>query len=572
MPQQEGTSAFEHLTKNIFARIGTVATGVAGVATALHQLTHDITLTLEGLVLAIAIVACAFVLVWRHKKVEGDKEIVVFFYAKVPRLIAGALLLVAALFAIAYGVLVANLVIEREQLEKELAAIPFLTLTPHPTATPMPGAQQTATASARAAWSLILSDSFSSNANGWRFLGHSDFGTGNANRTIANGKYRFEVNSTTARISALDTPNLRSVSDMFVSTDAQRTVGPTSFGYGIYARLSADRQNAYLFYVTDDRDAVLLSLIDGKTIQLAHLSQVIAIKPGEVNRLGIVAQGSHLEAFVNDQLVTSIDDTRHKEGNAGFWVGNVDPGTQGVVEFSNLQVRTPAAPVTQAQATSIPPATATSTLLSPQTVTEQARINVTATALAQPTATKPAILAAVDALITNAKIAYAAGEGSTGGRAGGVVRCFNSGVSLRNFVAEAKLFNPADPKVNTWDYGFILREVGRNRQYWLVVNWDGTFRLFYPTLNPDGSRLGEVNYTRGSIKNWDASPTGSNQLRVVVNDKLGYFFVNNEFVSTLDVSEKNDQGNVGLCTAAYTPDDFSGLAVRFKDFIISSLP
>jgi len=165
MPQEEGTSAFEHLTKNVLARLGTVVTGVGAVATALYQLSHDIALTVEGLVLAIAIVACAFVVAWRTKKVQGDKEVVVFFYAKIPRLIAGGILLVAVLFAVTYGILIANLVIERDREAKELAALPFLTLTPHPTATPVPGAQQTATASARTAWPLILSDSFTSNAS-----------------------------------------------------------------------------------------------------------------------------------------------------------------------------------------------------------------------------------------------------------------------------------------------------------------------------------------------------------------------------------------------------------------------
>jgi hypothetical protein len=337
MHQQEKPSAFEQLTKNVIARIGTVVTGIAAVATALHQLTHDIVLTAEGLVLVMAIISCAFVVLWRLTKVEEDKKVHVPFFPKAQRLIAGAVLVVAIVLVVPYVWQVSNIVIQREQQEKELAAIPFLTLTPHPTSTQVPGAKQTATAVARSAWSLIFSDAFTLDRGNWRVVSTA---AGTIARTIANGKYRVEMKASDVAEGSSHLATMRGVGTFYATVDAQRVTGPSSVGYGLLFR-SEELGNYYEFLVSDDQVVLVRAFTDTKPIVLARVDQVSAIKPGAVNRLAIVAQGAHFELFINDQLITTLDDTKYKEGSVGLRVFSLKLTEDAVLEFSNFQVRAP---------------------------------------------------------------------------------------------------------------------------------------------------------------------------------------------------------------------------------------
>lgn len=362
MQGQEPTSGFEHLAKNVFARVGSIVTGIAAVATALYQLGRDIALTLEGLLIVLAIVSSTFVVTWRSSKVVDDKKVSTPFFPKKRRIIAAVVLVLGIALAIPYGIQVANIVIKRDQQEKQLEAIQLSALTPQPTATatatatvtftPPPGAPLTAIAQSaqatvlsRGAWPIVLSDSFSSNFNGWPSGSSTvNLELGSATRSIANGKYRIELKGN-RRYIQLSTPNayLRLLSDFYATADVQRTSGPTTADIGLAFRMdpTVNVSNYYVFTLNDNRSLIVQSTIEGKGTQLARLDQIAAVKPGAVNRLGVVGQGSHFDILINDQLITSFDDSRYKEGRIAIWTGVMNAGEEAVFEVTNFQVRTP---------------------------------------------------------------------------------------------------------------------------------------------------------------------------------------------------------------------------------------
>lgn len=232
-----------------------------------------------------------------------------------------------------------------------------------------------------------------------------------------------------------------------------------------------------------------------------------------------------------------------------------------------------ATPNSGATATANAEANATAQALSTATAqaaaarTRLAEITATAQAVsAQSTATAQSVLAAVDSLTKQANIVLASADGTLPFRGEGLVPAVIANQSLRNLVAEARFFNPADCTVNPWDYGFAFRNA-RFQDYRLIVDCKGAWRFaLSDTTGREGYRSG------GSLKNFDGSPTGANHLRVVVKDNLAFFFANGEFVSMLDVSERDVPGPVFIGSGWTTRTKFPGMAPRYRDLAVSSLP
>ena len=136
---------------------------------------------------------------------------------------------------------------------------------------------------------------------------------------------------------------------------------------------------------------------------------------------------------------------------------------------------------------------------------------------------------------------------------------------------EVRFLNPADPKIHPWDYGFGFREGGRNEQYRLFFNSDSTWWLALPIQNL-ADRVEVKTIASGTLKNLDVSANGSTHFRLVVNDKLAFLFVNGEYVTAMDVSDRNQEGRLFLGTNFVIGHDFPGLVVNFQECSVWGLP
>ncbi len=181
-----------------------------------------------------------------------------------------------------------------------------------------------------------------------------------------------------------------------------------------------------------------------------------------------------------------------------------------------------------------------------------------------------AIATTVNAATQSAKRIFLAQEGTINGE-DTTIEKFHSNTQVRNFVTEAWFYNPADRAIHAWDYGFGFRDSGSTAQYRLIVESDGDWRLIMPTQAKADAVDAKV-ITRGTLKNLDVSANGANDLRLIVQDKTAFFFVNDVFVATLDVSEKNSAGEVWLSTGFTLRTTFPGLVTRIKNFSVAELP
>ena len=240
-----------------------------------------------------------------------------------------------------------------------------------------------------------------------------------------------------------------------------------------------------------------------------------------------------------------------------------------------------------AQATQTAQAQATATAIAQATQTAQAQANATAnaqatqtaqaqanaTTSANATATAQAAITAVNALARLAGPPVVVPDGRLDcvilGKIGESGR---TSVSPRNFIAEAQFFNPTDSSTHAWDIGFFFRHTGGNNQYRLVVVSDKQWSLSNAVGSTADGNPDLKTVTQGTVTNLNVSKDGTNQIELVVNDRVAYFFLNGMYVSTLDVSGRNTAGPIYVGSGFTDRALFPGCSTPYKNFIVRALP
>lgn len=134
-------------------------------------------------------------------------------------------------------------------------------------------------------------------------------------------------------------------------------------------------------------------------------------------------------------------------------------------------------------------------------------------------------------------------------------------VFIDNMVVEATFVNPYSAASNRWDYGFILRDSGPGSPAVHIVVMGSRRWSVLAGDEPPRDVIGG-----GTLGTFDTSAAGRNHLRVVAIDERGWLFVNDEFVSTLDLSAVTGAGDVAVITGAFEGNMVAGAVTRFEDF------
>ena len=114
----------------------------------------------------------------------------------------------------------------------------------------------------------------------------------------------------------------------------------------------------------------------------------------------------------------------------------------------------------------------------------------------------------------------------------------SSGVRTQDFVAEVEFVNPQG---RNWDYGFIARNPQFNRLEVIGVTDDQWW--FHRTRDVGDTEYSSV--SSGYLSNsglglW----SGPNRLLLIAIEESGWFFINDNLVSKLDLGHNRDVGNV----------------------------
>jgi len=116
-------------------------------------------------------------------------------------------------------------------------------------------------------------------------------------------------------------------------------VGPQSSSYGVVFR-QADK-DFYAFEISDAQQFALSLYYQGQWMKLIDWTESSAIRPGEVNRVTVLGEGSHFSLYINDQHVGEAEDGQLSEGEVGLTITLYDAGDEAVFEFDKFEVRAP---------------------------------------------------------------------------------------------------------------------------------------------------------------------------------------------------------------------------------------
>ena len=142
----------------------------------------------------------------------------------------------------------------------------------------------------------------------------------------------------------------------------------------------------------------------------------------------------------------------------------------------------------------------------------------------------------------------------------GLIKTKYADVSFRDLMVGATFINPYSARAHRWDYGFILRSEPKTADIHIVVTGDRRWGVFRGN-EPPRERIGG-----GTIENFHTGTGQTNRLSVVAVGQRGWFFVNGEFISSLDLSANSGAWDVAVMTGAFEGDELSGRSTRFQDF------
>jgi hypothetical protein len=198
-------------------------------------------------------------------------------------------------------------------------------------------------------WQLTVDDTFETNANGW-IVSEAEDDWGSIDREVVDGAYRWEIEASQA-VGRWCTPELgpelggggdsegADVGDFYVSVDARRVSGPESAAYGLILRHTEG--SYYLFNVRDD-GYYQFNLWYGFAWQpVLDWTQTTVVRPGQVNRLTVLAEEGEFEFYINDTFVGKAENDQLPAGETGLSISTAATDGLAVFVFDNFELWSP---------------------------------------------------------------------------------------------------------------------------------------------------------------------------------------------------------------------------------------
>jgi hypothetical protein len=139
-------------------------------------------------------------------------------------------------------------------------------------------------------------------------------------------------------------------------------------------------------------------------------------------------------------------------------------------------------------------------------------------------------------------------------------------VSVRDFIVVATFQNPYAVSTGAWDYGFFFRDEYSNTQYRLIIFSSNQWALRNHVGDTDGTTIEE-----GELSNLDMTDGGFNTISLYCKGEYGELYVNGEYVSDLDLSARQNLGDVSVGTGFYKGNEISGYSTDYFEFTVWGL-
>jgi len=272
---------------------------------------------------------------------------------------------------------------------------------------------------------------------------------------------------------------------------------------------------------------------------------VLDTSVGGHNQLTLIAQGRTGYLLVNGYAISQLNFAYNNDGpgyiqtGTGFFSGHETSGYH--TDVKNFVVRsTNPADIRQIQ----------------QKVTATAVANAaTATRVAGQSAARN-LLQTADSLSV-----YFEETGALDHQDDDLIEADTAGVNLKNFIAEAIFSNPYSSGAGSWDYGFIFRHDAETLDSYHLVILSSNRWILYLRQNGVQTTIDE-----GNLGNLDTTAYGRNKITLIVKDSQGYFYLNDQYVTNLNLFDRASAGEVALATGFYNGDEIPGEQTDFHNF------
>jgi len=160
-------------------------------------------------------------------------------------------------------------------------------------------------------WTLEMSDSFSDNPHEWA-TGNRTGDYADMTWAIGDGTYLWEALAFKAFI-WWAYPKMSDVNDFYAAVDIYQLYGPDDSEQGIMFRYS-DEGSYYLIEINPAQEYAVKYYDSSEWETIQSWGSTHLLKSGQPNRIAVVAQGSQLLFFINDQFALELFDLVGKSG------------------------------------------------------------------------------------------------------------------------------------------------------------------------------------------------------------------------------------------------------------------
>jgi len=242
---------------------------------------------------------------------------------------------------------------EQSQAGTQIALRP--TETPLPTNTRDPRPFQTVTARALAQatedtasvlaakeWPVFYQEDFSKDSPAW-VTGPEENDYYSGSHSIIDGVFRWALTAKDNFVTFITPDPYQSVSDFYAAADVTITGSQTSAA-GLAFRDGRDTDSGYFIFVVSLDGHYTMTGYQGSS-QISYNGDIPPLDAGP-NRIAVLGQGENFVLLVNDQIVTSVQDSflaisNRAQGDTGLAVTMENSGDTATIDFDNFEIRTP---------------------------------------------------------------------------------------------------------------------------------------------------------------------------------------------------------------------------------------
>ncbi len=142
----------------------------------------------------------------------------------------------------------------------------------------------------------------------------------------------------------------------------------------------------------------------------------------------------------------------------------------------------------------------------------------------------------------------------------GYIEAYEANVHVSDFRASATFVNPSSAG---WDYGFLFRWAGQNRFHVVALTSRG--RWVHDLR--DGS-ANSIDLDSGWTNTLRTQAGASNELFLAVIGSVGWLYVNDEIVATLNLEDGASSGDIAVMTGYHRGAETPGSETRFRGFSV----